>query len=199
MHINILEALKRSKLTQKKQKEERIIKYNLNPTKCLFCGRKQEYSHRMYKFCNRSCAAKFNNKNKRIYKKCEFCENILKSNRYKYCSHKCQQNNQWLLLKATVESTGKFDIGRSGCTHLLRRYLIEARGYKCEICNLSEWMNKPICLDVDHIDGDSGNNYITNLRLLCKNCHAQTPTYGGKNKGKGRYYRRQRYKEGKSS
>ncbi|MEO5692127.1 MAG: HNH endonuclease signature motif containing protein [Usitatibacter sp.] len=36
-------------------------------------------------------------------------------------------------------------------------------------------------LELDHIDGDHLNNALCNLRLLCANCHAQTPTYRGRN------------------
>lgn len=51
---------------------------------------------------------------------------------------------------------------------------------------------------MDHIDGNSENNDLDNLRLICCNCDAQTSTYKAKNIGKGRHYRRQRYAEGKS-
>jgi hypothetical protein len=39
------------------------------------------------------------------------------------------------------------------------------------------------------IDGDANNNLPSNLRLICKNCHALTPTFGNKNRGKGRKHR----------
>lgn len=56
---------------------------------------------------------------------------------------------------------------------------------KCSECNLSSiWNNKPIVLELDHIDGDSQNNIISNLRFLCPNCHSQTNTFRGKNKRK---------------
>lgn len=52
----------------------------------------------------------------------------------------------------------------------------------CSCCGNSEWLGGPIPLELDHIDGNSANNSLTNLRLLCPNCHALTPTYRGKNK-----------------
>lgn len=52
---------------------------------------------------------------------------------------------------------------------------------KCEWCELTEWRGQPISLELDHIDGDKTNNTLSNLRILCPNCHAQTPTYRGRN------------------
>jgi len=52
---------------------------------------------------------------------------------------------------------------------------------KCAICGIKIWNNKPICLELDHIDGDNSNHKRKNLRLLCPNCHSQTNTYRGKN------------------
>lgn len=44
------------------------------------------------------------------------------------------------------------------------------------------WNNKALCLELDHINGDSGDNRQENLRFLCPNCHSQTITYCGRNK-----------------
>ena len=53
---------------------------------------------------------------------------------------------------------------------------------RCECCNNTEWLNKPIALELHHIDGDNTNNKIENLQILCPNCHAQTDTYRGLNR-----------------
>lgn len=59
----------------------------------------------------------------------------------------------------------------------LKPHLIKERGHKCEECELTDWRGFPIPIELDHIDGDKTNNHIENLRLLCSNCHALTPTY----------------------
>ena len=53
---------------------------------------------------------------------------------------------------------------------------------ECYICGLKEWLNKPIVLQLDYINGNNKDNRIENLRLLCPNCHSQTSTWCGKNK-----------------
>jgi hypothetical protein len=53
---------------------------------------------------------------------------------------------------------------------------------KCEICEITEWNGKEISMQLDHIDGDSHNHKLENLRMTCPNCHSQTETYCGKNK-----------------
>lgn len=51
----------------------------------------------------------------------------------------------------------------------------------CAICGIAEWLNQPLSLELDHINGMKGDHRLENLRLLCPNCHSQTPTWGGRN------------------
>lgn len=61
---------------------------------------------------------------------------------------------------------------------LLKERIFE---HKCYNCNLTNWLEQPIPLELEHIDGNHLNNSLSNLTLLCPNCHAMTPTYRGKN------------------
>lgn len=52
----------------------------------------------------------------------------------------------------------------------------------CSECQIGpEWNGRPLTLQLDHIDGDSSNNILDNLRYLCPNCHSQTDTFCGRN------------------
>jgi hypothetical protein len=63
------------------------------------------------------------------------------------------------------------------------RVFIEQNESCCN-CGLSEWMNEPITLELEHIDGNNKNNKRDNLKGLCPNCHSLTNTWRGRNKNK---------------
>lgn len=49
---------------------------------------------------------------------------------------------------------------------------------KCCICGQKEQWNKiPLVMVMDHINGDSRDNRIENLRMLCPNCNSQQDTF----------------------
>ena len=76
-------------------------------------------------------------------------------------------------------------------TNNLKRRLIKegikeerCEGESCNITNV--WNGKKLVLHLDHIDGNSNNHKLNNLRLLCPNCHSQTETFSGKSSKKNK-------------
>jgi hypothetical protein len=61
---------------------------------------------------------------------------------------------------------------------LLRAKLLENR---CQGCGLETWLGRPLNMHLDHTNGSKNDNRLENLRMLCPNCHSQTPTYSGRN------------------
>lgn len=77
-------------------------------------------------------------------------------------------------------------IGRRTSRNHLKNRLIKEKlfQYVCYECGISMWRQKFLSLELDHKNGNKYDNRLENLCLLCPNCHSQTPTYGGRNKGK---------------
>jgi Zn finger protein HypA/HybF involved in hydrogenase expression len=181
----------------KQQGEERTRRtfdeYEANPKHCLFCGEKIAFEKRRGKFCNQSCSASYNNRGvTRHIKGSKICScGNPKKVTNKYCSECIERrvyNRALSLDDAMTDQTRKMIIMRE-------------REYRCEVCGITDWMGKPINLELDHVDGNADNNSSENLRLICPNCHSQTATYKGANAGKGssrQKMRRQRYSEGKT-
>lgn len=59
--------------------------------------------------------------------------------------------------------------------HRLVPYVCQARG--CQ----PEWGGQELVLVLDHINGDSCDHRIENLRFLCPNCNSQQATFAGRN------------------
>lgn len=68
---------------------------------------------------------------------------------------------------------------RVSCDYLKKVMLESGIKHECSDteCKITSWKNKPITLEVDHVDGNWQNNRLDNLRFLCPNCHSQTSTF----------------------
>lgn len=183
-----LGAIETKRLHENLSSKKRL-EYSKNPIICKHCGNCHSYERRNNKFCGISCATSYNNKlkTKKIYN-CINCGIDLLKKSKKYCTVVCQQEKQISdkIKNGTVQS------------RTMKKVLLKVHGEKCWCCGITDWNGKKITFELEHIDGNSTNNSIENLSILCPNCHSQTSTYKAKNKGKGRHNRRQRYIEGKS-
>lgn len=108
---------------------------------------------------------------------------------YKYCSNSCQQEYQY---RVFIEKWKKGKVSGLRSTGVvlnpLKKYLRRKYGNKCCLCGWSKINLKSglVPLVADHIDGNWRNNIEQNLRLICPNCDALSPTYAGLNRGSGR-------------
>ena len=66
------------------------------------------------------------------------------------------------------------EVGRG----LRRLHLLRKSGYRCVRCEFNKNRScGSTILEIDHIDGNHQNNALSNLQVLCPNCHALTPKY----------------------
>lgn len=169
------------------QKEKRI---------CLNCGKEINVTKKSEKkFCNNSCAAKYNNHKRKKIRLCLNCGKELDCKQKKFCSNTCGSFYKRKLIFKKIENG---DCSLPGKNY--KNYLIHKYGEKCMKCGWNEVSeySKKIPIELEHIDGNSENNNLSNLKLLCPNCHSLTSTYRFLNVGNGRYKRKQRYHDGKS-
>jgi hypothetical protein len=169
---------------------------------CLKCGKETSNP----KFCSRSCAVSVTNigkersldKNKFKYvrKDCLNCSNKLTRGKGRtFCSKLCESEYKKNIKYKKIEQEPN-----SFKSAPVKKYLIEKHGEKCMDCGWDKRnpVTNKVPIEIEHLDGNSNNNELSNLKLLCPNCHSLSPTYRALNKGNGRHKRRERYNSGKS-
>lgn len=210
-------AKQRSLETNRRKKESVIAAYNTIPNTCGNCAAPLAYEKRKNTYCSSSCAAIINNTKhpkrkaaidtpvrtrrqygkKRVYQIiCSGCSTEFNSTKptRKYCTVGCKSAS----IKRDLITA--FKNGVVVNHRAARRILIELVGSNCSLCNWSAINPKSqkCPIELDHIDGNPNNTVISNVRLLCPNCHSIQPTYKALNKGNGRFSRLERYRTGQS-
>lgn len=118
---------------------------------------------------------------------CKNCNKELSKYQYKFCSNECTGKfknytkiNEFINNQDTVTKLPSYVI----------LWLKECNNNTCSQCGWDKLHpddNKPL-VEVDHIDGNSANNNLSNLRVLCPNCHSMTSTHRARNKKSNRSF-----------
>lgn len=147
--------------------------------KCSNCKRdctrrKRDFESGKNTFCTRKCEGLF----KRILtrKNCSNCNKVIerpphgfknsKSSKY-YCSRSCavSTNNK------ETKKGSRHPNWKNGIGYNYRKKVIESVGLeKCKRC---DWDKRPEILQIHHKDRDRRNNELSNLEILCPNCHTE--------------------------
>lgn len=103
--------------------------------------------------------------------------NAFITNSKKYNLYKPNQGGKGILRVEIENILCNSNIKKKG--DILKKVLLysKIKTYNCEICNINDWNNKKLVLEIDHINGINTDNRVENLRLLCPNCHSQTDTF----------------------
>lgn len=174
-----IKARKQLDANDRRRRQEAVVRWQLKSPKCEACGVLLAFEKRDNRFCGRGCAnSRMRRHEPPACKHCSMPTARARKGWFVYCSGCIEAKIPWT--KGLAFEELKTEGAR-------RRFLFRNKQHKCEnpSCGISEWQGQPAPLEMDHIDGNSDNNVLDNMRLLCSNCHSQQPTSKGRNKGNG--------------
>lgn len=152
---------------------------------CENCKQEHDESYGSGRFCSSKCARGFATKAKRPEisrrvsmtlqkeKHCTLCgkvwwkepgEGYSANFRCQHCREVAGKNKSWDDVSLPTK----------------KARLIRERSHKCEDCGITTWKDKPVVLELHHVNANREDNSKQNLQLLCPNCHSTTPNFGWK-------------------
>lgn len=148
---------------------------------CLNCGKETSNP----KFCNRSCAAKYNNVHhpkRKTKKKCTICGGPVKSHRHNRCE---KHWNEYKENKYQNKTIGEYrnmlsvkgkhpSWTHSHIRNFARSWLKDLRGQPCKHCGYNKHVELAHIKEVSSFPDDallSEVNSRDNVIPLCRNCH----------------------------
>lgn len=147
-------------------------------------------------YCSRSCAnsrtfTKESKEKKSLANK-KFYESLDDSNKESIKEKLLQHSlaNQGKLFSNLLEA----DFEKLTYQSKRKRVIVEQE-FKCKCCSLDKWLDQPIVLELEHIDGNHQNNERHNLVALCPNCHSMSWSWRGRKNNSLKELRLQRQKE----
>jgi len=166
-------------------RQEALEKYYKNPNFCKYCGEMIRVKNgekiaqvRIRKFCNRSCAAKFNNPLTKIAHLCPVCGKEISPKAITCRQH---QESKYIELGNT-RTKGELFVKRNGYQsarstirkHAYKVFENNNKPKKCVNCGYDKYIDVAHIKSVASFD-DSATlgeiNNINNLVGLCPNCH----------------------------
>ena len=90
---------------------------------------------------------------------------------------------KWPLERILAESRSRVSVKR----RLLQAGILKN---ECDQCGISSWRGLHLSIQLDHRNGVRDDHRLENLRMLCPNCHSQTPTFGTRNRKQNGQQRR---------
>lgn len=153
--------------------------------KCLYCStqikvRAVDHKRGLGKFCSISCSSKQRAKNERkkrgVNCECAQCgkrfyrnpsKRSMSKSGLQFCSRGCKDVAQRI---GGIEAIQPDHYNGGAGARYYRNLALRHYDHKCNRCGYSKCLS---CLEVHHKDRDRSNNNLSNLEILCRNCHGE--------------------------